>query len=271
MMKQILPILLSLFSLLILTTAEFNETVSGYKFITSGPKISAPLATYELTTHKTAVKLLKQRLGPDGLLSLLQPDIQAADKLWHEVIANSTPGSWVPADGQAIGFFQNLTAVRFALWSQSPLADLANEDANAEHYIKRTVEISPGVLASEILEGWGGVTTLFAIPNYGTPNRTTHPFLRDSPEFPYQAAGDKVLRDGSDALFGVLHISMRDVDGAAYGIDGNGIEVLASVWYGDGAQDDFLEAERQHMVIEIINLTIQAQKDIESGAFKPPV
>jgi len=271
MLKQFFFVLFTLVSLVTLIVAEFNETVSGYKFITSGPKLSAPVTTYELTTHKTAVKLLKDRLGADGLVSLLQPDIKAADTLWHEVIANSTPGSWVPADGQTIGFFPNLTAVRFALWSQSPLADAANNDANAEHYIKRTVEIAPGVLASEILEGWGGVTTLFAIPNYGPPNRTVHPFLRELPDFPYQAAGDKVLRDGSDAVFGVLHISMRDVDGAAYGVEGKGIEVLASVWYGDGAQDEFLEAERQHMVIEIINLTIQAQKDIESGAFKPPV
>jgi len=271
MLKQILSVILLLSSLLTFTVAEFNETVSGYKFITSGPKLSAPVTTYELTTHKIAVKLLKDRLGPDGLLSLLQPDIKAADTVWHEVIANSTPGSWIPADGQAIGFFPNLTAVRFALWSQSPLADAANNDANAEHYFKRTVEISPGVLASEILEGWGGVTTLFAIPNYGAPNRTAHPFLRELPDFPYQGAGDKVLRDGTDAVFGVLHISMRDIDGSAYGVACNGIEVLASVWYGDGAQDDFLEAERQHMVIEIINLTIQAQKDIESGAFKPPV
>jgi len=258
-------------TLLSLGTCTYTEIVAGHKFITSGPKFIASKETYELETHKTAVKLLKDRLGEEGLLNILQPDIKAANAFWHDVISKSS-GSWVSADAQAVGFFPNLTAVRFALWSQSPLADASNNEANAEHYMKRTVEISPGILASEILEGWGGVTTLFGIPNYGTPNRTTYPFLRPLPEYPYQAAGDKVLRDGTDAVFGVLHISIRDVDGAEFGEEGKkGVQVYSSVWYGDACTDDFLEAERRHMVIEIINLTIQAQKDLESGDFTPPV
>ncbi|KAH8588930.1 hypothetical protein B0O99DRAFT_343142 [Bisporella sp. PMI_857] len=268
---MLFPTLLTASALLTAASAEFTETVQGYKYITSGPSLSASKETYELTAHKTAVKLLKDRLGADGLATLLEPDIKAADVIWHEVIANSTPGSWVPADGRAVAFLPNITAVRFALWSQSPLADAANNDANAEHYFKRTVEVSPGVLQAEILEGWGGVTTLFSILNYSTPNRTAYPFLYPLPEFPYQAAGDKVLRDGTNAVFGVLHISVRDVDGAPYGESKPGIEIAASVWYGNGAQDEFLEAERQHMVIEIINLSIQAQKDFESGVFNPPV
>ncbi|KAJ7848072.1 hypothetical protein B0H13DRAFT_2285413 [Mycena leptocephala] len=241
----------------------YTEIIDGYKFISSGPKHLASKAEYEVATHKTAVELLKERLGEDGLaallqpdvngsepiwnavfaanstatpdgwlmtegdvqavaalpdlngtapaydhetlktavalakehigeeklMSLLQPDILAADAIWHEVIANSTPGSWVPADGCAVCLLPNVTALGFALWSASPLCDAANNAANAEHYVKRTVEIGVGRLASEILEGWGGVTTLFAIPVYSThPDRATHPFLHTLPEFPYQGA-----------------------------------------------------------------------------------
>ena len=184
---------------------------------------------------------------------------------------DKSTGQWVPTDGRVAAFLPNVTATRFALWSQSTFADRANNAANAEHYIKRTKQVAPGKLESEVLEGWGGVTTYFSILNYGTPDRTKYPFLRELPEFPIQAAGEKVLRDGTGAIFGILHISVRDVKGEDFGTSGPGHEIYATVWYGDGVQDDHIELERQHIVIEIINLSIQCQKDIESGEFMPPV
>jgi hypothetical protein len=267
-----------------------TETIEGYVFEHSGPRHAAPQATYEIRGLKTANELLKTRMGldpatsddltelreenrrlkaecgADGLLVLLAPDIKSADAFWQNVIQNSTADSWIPADARGTAFLPNLTALAFAAWSQSPLADEANNAANGEHYFKRTITSGHGALASEILEGWGGVTTLFRIPDYATPpNRVQLPFLRLLPGFPFQAAGSKVLQD--DSLFGVLHISVRDVVGEA---GEHGIEIYSTVWYGDAAEDDFLEAERQHMVTEIIHLSIQAQKDVESGRFKVP-
>src|SRR3569833_1670533 len=250
---------------------NLTETIQGYKFIESGPKTIIPKFEFELSAAHTALSLLKSRAGPDGLIALLKPDIEAADKFWHHVIKKSTPGQWVAADGQVVAFLPNLTAARFALWTTSPLADAANNDANPEHYVKRTTQVSPGVLQSEILEGWGGVTTLFTIPIYGKPDPARWPMLRKLPDYPNQTTNDKVLRDGSNATFGVLHIAVRDVPGSLYGEPRDGIDIYSSVWYGDGAPEDFLEAERHHMVNEIINLSIQAQKDLESGVFKPPV
>ena len=270
-----------------------KETIEGYVFEHSGPSDAAPQATYEIRGLKTANELLKTRMGldpattddlaelrtenrrlkaefdADGFLKLLAPDIAAADAFWHNVIGNSTPGSWIPADARGTAFLPNLTALAFAAWSQSPLADEGNNDANGEHYFKRTVTTGAGTLSSEILEGWGGVTTYFAIEDYTTPpNRVQFPFLRLLPEFPFQAAGSKVLEDKSEnPLFGVLHISVRDVLGDA---GEHGIEIYSTVWYGDAAEDSFLEAERQHMVTEIINLSIRAQKDVESGRFTVP-
>lgn len=270
-----------------------RETIEGYVFEHSGPVDAAPQATYEIRGLKTANELLKTRMGldpatsddlaelraenrrlkaefdADGLVELLAPDIAAADAFWQDVIRNSTPGSWVPADARGTAFLPNLTALAFAAWSESPLADKVNNDVNGEHYFKRTVTKRRGTLASEILEGWGGVTTLFTIPDYTTPpNRVQFPFLRLLPEFPVQAAGSKVLEDHSeDPLFGVLHISVRDIVGEA---GEHGIEIYSTVWYGDDAEDSFLEAERQHMVTEIIKLSIKAQRDVESGKFTVP-
>ncbi|KFH42559.1 hypothetical protein ACRE_067080 [Hapsidospora chrysogenum ATCC 11550] len=252
-------------------TPQSTEVIDGIKFIKSGPRVLLPKDEYELKFARDALNRLKTRLGPDGLLDLLQPDIQEADAFWHDIIDKSSSSLYVSADGRVIGFFPNMTALDFAAWSQSPLADKANNAANPEHYFKRTEEVSPGVLRAEILEGWGGVTTHFTVPDYTTPpDKEKHGMLRELPEFPIQAAGSKVLADGTDAVFGVLHISVRDVPGEEHGEEQDGIEVYASVWYGDAIDDDHLEAERQHIVVEIINMSMQAQKDIENGDFKPP-
>jgi hypothetical protein len=247
---------------------DFKEVFDGYTFIKSGPKVLKPKIEYEMPAAWEALNQLKNNLGPEGLIKTLEPEIKKADAFWKDTIAKST-GKWVSADGRGIAFLPDLTAVRFAAWSASPLADKANQNANPEHYVKRTEQGPNGTLVSDILEGWGGVTTHFKIPNYGTPDRKTHPFLRELPEFPIQAAGDKVLLDGT--LFGVLHISVRDVKGSDYGQKYNGVEIYASVWYRDGVKDVHLEDERTHITNEIINLSLQAQKDIASGAFKPPV
>ncbi|KAF2703382.1 hypothetical protein K504DRAFT_363394, partial [Pleomassaria siparia CBS 279.74] len=243
---------------------NFTEVIDGYTYIKSGPTTLLPKIEYEMASAKTALKLLKDNIGPDGLIAALKPEIEKADTFWHDVIDRST-GSWVPADGRAAAFLPNITAARFAAWSQSPLADASNNAANPEHYVKRTEFFANGTGYSEILEGWGGVTTHFTIPNYGNPDRVNNPFLRELPEFPIQAAGDKVLLDGT--RFGVLHISVRDIKGADYGQPIDGIEIFASVWYGDGVADSHLEDERTHITTEIINLSTQAQKDYESGAF----
>lgn len=275
---------------------QWSEMHGGFRYILSGPRQPAPKAEYERKTCSFAIKLLsdrmhkpvpsydnveackaellamKENLGSDGLLNLLQADIASADTFWHKVKDDSSATGWAPVDGRAVTFLPNVTAYGFASWSQSPFADKANLAANAEHYIKRTKALGSGKLESEILEGWGGVTTHFTIPNYGVPDRKTHPFLRALPQFPIQAAGDKVLMDGSNETFGVLHISVRDVDGKNYGeADKRGIEIFASVWYHDGVSEEHLEAERQHVIIEIVNLSLQAQHDIATGVFVPPI
>ncbi|KLU85467.1 hypothetical protein MAPG_04490 [Magnaporthiopsis poae ATCC 64411] len=72
-------------------------------------------------------------------------------------------------------------------------------------------------------------------------------------------------------VFGVLHIAVRDVAPAEYPEHGGarGIEVYAAVWYGDASEDAHLETEREHMIIEEINLSLQCQKDIVSGRLPP--
>ncbi|KAL7628824.1 hypothetical protein AAE478_000339 [Parahypoxylon ruwenzoriense] len=277
-------------SVFALGTVALNETIDTYSYFLSGPNVDQPKTQYEHAAADTALSLLKRRLGseplpdlpddnvaavlqlkqslgPDRLKELLEPDVDEADLIWHDVVRNSTNStdSWVSADARGVAFLPNVTYLQFASWYASPNADAANLAANPEHYAKDTVATGTGELSSKILEGWGGVTTNFTIPSFGPPDRAKHPFLRPLPEFPIQQAGDKVLSDGT--TFGVLHIALRPVSGAGYGQSHDGFEVYSTVWYPDGATDEFLDKERRHMVIEIVNLTLQAQKDIESGKF----
>jgi hypothetical protein len=266
--------------------AELNETIEGYRFIEAGPKIVKTKAEYELDAARIALSVLKQpagpnddfdmdnarlatikqSLGPDGLLSLLQPDIESANKFWHDVISNSTADRWVPITSHIIGFLPNLTAAEFALWSSSSLADKADQAGEPEHYVK-TTKVTPLGLSATILEGWGGLTTYFSIPDYSLPpNRVKYPFLALQPDYPIQAAGGKVLNDGTNTTFSVLHISVKDVPAAAYDAEYNGVDIMATLWYNDGAPDDRLEWERQHMVVETVNFLLQAMKDVSSGA-----
>ncbi|KAI1774090.1 hypothetical protein F4818DRAFT_92804 [Hypoxylon cercidicola] len=275
MWKKIFPVVA-----FALTASAMNETIEGYKYFLSGPKTDMEKSQYEHDAAYTAMGLLKARLGndpipdlpsdnvtavlqlkqylgTDKLKELLEPDVDLADRNWHDIIKDSGDG-WKSSDARGVIFLPNVTAEVFGTWYGTAKADAANLAANPEHYAKDTVQTSTG-LASRILEGWNGVTTNFTIPNFGAPNRTADPFLRQLPDFPIQQAGDKVLRDGT--RFGVLHISLRNVNGSDYGQLSQGFEVYASVWYQDGVPEDYLEQESRHEVIEIVNLSLQCQKD----------
>ncbi|KAK8017365.1 hypothetical protein PG993_013691 [Apiospora rasikravindrae] len=273
--------------------ANFTEYVEGYTFTHWGPTLEASKFDYELTMAQSAVTLLKARLGangnnltvpqtkddlpaalaqlhttkanlgPDGLVQLLQPDIADGNTFWHDVIANSDGVNWKPTEAQCICYIPSLSAFTFGSWATSPAADAVNDDANPEHYLKQTSTGPNGLPQSTVLEGWGGVRTYFDIQNFTTPDRVKYPFLRQLTDFPIQAAGPKVLKDGTGTTYGVLHIAVKDVDDTQYG---KGFEVYSAVWYESAISDDHIEAESEHMVNEIVNLSLFASKSVKSGA-----
>lgn len=273
-------------------SAKFTEKVKGYTFTHWGPTYEASKSDYELAMAQSAVTLLKHRLGADicdltfpqtldelpdaldklqttkaklgsdNLLDLLQPDIAAADTFWHEVIANSKDGLWKPTEANCTSYIPGLSAAQFGVWATSPTADAANDDVNPEHYLKETSTGFDGIPQSTVLEGWGGVRTYFDIQDFTTPDRVKYPFLRQLRDFPIQSAGPKVLKDGTGVTFGVLHIAVKDVVDATYG---DGIEVYSAVWYPDSISEVHIEAESEHMVNEIINLSVAASKSVSKS------
>ncbi|KAJ8123622.1 hypothetical protein ONZ43_g470 [Nemania bipapillata] len=228
----------------------------------------------------------------DNFFTLLSEDIQDSNAFWDEVVKQSTTdrSQWVPARVYTKGYFNgNLTATQFAAWTLSPNADAANLHANPEHYYKETALDATGAQVSEIFEGWGGVLstfgtkrTNFTVPAFATPvyGSTDTPEAWDigaSFPLPLQRVGSKVLTSGSRNTFGALHIAVRDFPASEGSTGMSGIEVYSAVWYppwDQGSDADhteflsnYLPDEAHHMVVEVINLTLQAQKDCsESGS-----
>ncbi|KAE9583154.1 hypothetical protein CGCF415_v008218 [Colletotrichum fructicola] len=276
---------------------NWTETAGGYDFILSGPAKLGTKAMFELDRCHYVWNLLNERtncderapsdatecmdqlfqrkteIGDQGFLDMFEREIIEARQFWYEVNDKSEldkPETWKAVEARAVVSLPNITAWAFSAWSSSPRADAANNRENAEHYFKHS-DFTTGSGVSRILEGWGGTITNFTIPNYSAALCAGRAMVRPLPEFLIKACGDKNLVDGKDTNFGVLNIAARDVDGASFGQPGErGIDIYASIWYGGAISEEHLEAERQHVIIEIVNMSLKAQQDIETGAFAVP-
>ncbi|CAI0647189.1 unnamed protein product [Colletotrichum noveboracense] len=276
---------------------NWTETAGGYEFTLSGPAKLGTKAMFELDRCHYVWNLLNERtncderapsdatecmdqlfqrkteIGDQGFLDMFERDIIEARQFWYEVNDKSKldkPETWKAVEARAVVSLPNVTAWAFSAWSSSPRADAANNRENAEHYFKHS-DFTTGSGVSRILEGWGGTITNFTIPNYSAALCAERAMVRPLPEFLIKACGDKNLVDGKDTNFGVLNIAARDVNGGSFGQPGErGIDIYASIWYGGAISEEHLEAERQHVIIEIVNMSLKAQQDIETGAFAVP-
>ncbi|WQF78775.1 hypothetical protein CDEST_03789 [Colletotrichum destructivum] len=273
---------------------NWTETFKGHDYILSGPRVLGSKIDFELERCQYVWNTLNERandtsvpapssaercmdllfarksaIGDKGFLDIFADDIQEAKQFWYDVNDNSTlddPATWKAVECRALVHLPNVTAWAFSAWSASPFADAANNRGNAEHYFKYS-DHTGALGTSHILEGWGGVTTNFSIPNYSPQTCAQRPMVRPLPEFPIKACGDKNLVDEKNTNFGVLNIAARDFVGCDMT---RRVDIYASIWYGSAISEEHLEAERQHVIIEIVNMSLQAQEDIESGRFAVP-
>lgn len=120
-------------------------------------------------------------------------------------------------------FGTSLSALNFAVWSQSAFVVAADLHANPEHYFFSETATTSSNMVSDIFEGWGGVLSSFGTirTNFTVPTYTEPDFgSADQPEewslssdFPlaFQRIGPKMLTYGDNSTFGMLHIAVRDV------------------------------------------------------------
>ncbi|KAI1296212.1 hypothetical protein F5Y03DRAFT_387175 [Xylaria venustula] len=240
----------------------------------------------DLYTFKDCIAANSSR----NFFTLLAEDIEDANSFWTQVVQESTTNrtQWVPARAYTKGYFNgSLTATEFAAWTLSDNADSANLNANPEHYYKETILDATGAQQSAIFEGWGGVLstfgtkrTNFTVPAFATPVYGTVDTPEDwdiGPSFPlvFQRIGSKVLVSEGLQTFGALHIAVRDFVASEGSTGESGIEIYSAVWYPPWDQaseadreeftNNYLADEAHHMVVEVINLTLQAYQDCKSG------
>ncbi|KZL64048.1 hypothetical protein CI238_04446 [Colletotrichum incanum] len=275
---------------------NWTEAFNGYDYLLSGPMTLGKKTDFELERCQYVWRLINERtnatdknlpapypakrcmdrlyerksaIGDEGFLNIFAKDIEEAKKFWYDTNENSTlddPTTWKAVECRALVHLPNVTAWAFSAWSASPFADAANNRGNAEHYFKYS-DHTGALGTSHILEGWGGVTTNFSIPNYSPQTCAQRAMVRPLPEFAIKACGDKNLVDDKNTNFGVLNIAARDVVGCD---KKKRVDIYASIWYGSGISEEHLEAERQHVIIEIVNMSLKAQEDIESSRFAVP-
>ncbi|KAI8629697.1 hypothetical protein F5Y19DRAFT_431549 [Xylariaceae sp. FL1651] len=259
----------------------------------SATGIASKCLAYNTGTSPADLYALKDCVAADNednFFTLLAEDIEESNAFWDQVVRESTSDrtQWVPARAYLKAYFNgNLTATEFAAWTLSDNADLANNHANPEHYFKKTVLSATGSQQSQIFEGWGGVLssfgtkrTNFTVPDFTTPvygSADTPGSWDIGPSFPIllQRVGPKVLTYGDGKTFGVLHIAVRDFNATEGSTDKSGLEIYSAVWYPPWDKtsaanrteflNNYLADEAHHMVVEVINLTLQAYQDCQTG------
>ncbi|KAI1259244.1 hypothetical protein F5Y18DRAFT_433528 [Xylariaceae sp. FL1019] len=265
-----------------------KPSLPGDDCLSLGTATTQPHALYELKDC-----IIKETGDESIFFALLQDDITEADNFWSTVLNQSTQDrtQWVPARAYVKAYYSGaLPAAVFALWTASGLADAANDDANPEHYYKKSSLKWDGSETSNIFEGWGGCLssfgtkrTNFTVPSFATPELGTAEYPSEwaiDSSFPtfLQRIGPKQLVTGPAAgqTFGVLHIAVRDFADDV----GFGLEVYSAVWYppwdlapsADNHQEfitNYVADEAHHMVVEVVNLSLKALSDLTLGIFQP--
>ncbi|KAI0425241.1 hypothetical protein F5Y09DRAFT_322227 [Xylaria sp. FL1042] len=276
----------------------YETTAAQQAYARLQEQIEATGITRQCLTEPTGTEpgdlyTLKDCIAADNagnFFTLLADDIEESNSFWAQVVQESTTDrtQWVPARAYTKCYFNgSLTATQFAAWTLSANADAANLNANPEHYYKETVLDATGAQTSEIFEGWGGVLstfgtkrTNFTVPVFATPEYGTVDTPEEwdiGPSFPlvFQRIGSKILTYGGGQTFGALQIAVRDFVASEGSTGESGIEIYSAVWYppwdqaneADRAEfvNNYLADEAHHMIVEVINLTLQANEDCKSG------
>src|SRR3546814_658928 len=163
----------------------------------------------ELQQARRALALLKNAIGPEGILELLGTQLEEGNEFWRKALTVSN-GALVPATVEIR--VKGMSAAQFGDWFKSAL-DVQEKliSANPEHY-RIQWNVSPsedpeGFGIISVTEALGGILTKFDI-KWGGTELVSLPL---DPEFPRRVLGSLRLEAGSQ--IGQLMHQFRDYDG----------------------------------------------------------
>jgi len=211
--------------------------------VTDGPR--GPSEGYELDFARRALKLLKNRLGKDAMMHLLEPDITQSDAYWERMVTES--------DGrfQETSITINTTGISvqdFMTWFHANAHDnKVMEGAHPEHYINT---VGP------ILETLGDHPSFFHLELQDRPSACVT--SRDADKYPMAMCGSAVLRSGT--VIGHACHQFREYDQG----EGIGFEIRFGGWMPQSCEPEVLETHQRHFAVEWTNWITAAHRDLRN-------
>jgi hypothetical protein len=200
--------------------------------VVSGPTSPGTASDWELFFARRALAMLKARLGRQGLLDLLQPDLAASAKTLT-ACATSSGRQWRPALTQLHA--EGLSAAEFLSYFHSIFDDSPKlVAAHPEHFVLAAIDGG-----HQVVENLGQHITDFRI-TYTSEDQAIGEL---APDYPIRVAGTVALPDGT--IIGHALHQFRET--------GSGFDALLVIYFPAAAPEDLIEGHRQHLAVEFTN------------------
>jgi len=235
----------------------------GSNISISGPGQPGDLASFRASASQRAFLLLKDRLGPDAIFRLLQPDIDTASAFWRAVVANATAGAWVPATARVVEG-PGLAAAAFTAWFGADTGD-------ADNLLRGTRSTTRRLSAPTRPGGRWRTTSWRRGPGASRTSRYPCTVARIGPRArscrrcrasPRSSRAGRCCRTarGPRSPSSTTHSATVPAPW--------GSRRSRRWWVRDSTPADVLEALKEQQAVEFAKWLSNAQKDIASGKFK---
>jgi len=216
--------------------------------VASGPTSRGSVSEWELYFARRALAKLKARLGTQGMLDLLAPDIDAGNTALSEWAAASD-GKWNPAVTALR--VSGLSANDFLSHLESIFHDRPKMLAvQPEHFV---VGVSEGRM--EVAENLGPHIAHFDI-RFTDEVQAVGELL---PDHPIRMVGNVALRDGT-LIAHLLH-QFRNTD--------TGFDAVLGIYFPQATPEEVIEGHRQHLAVEFTNWIIGAAESLGLATDSP--
>ncbi|KAF2160569.1 hypothetical protein M409DRAFT_28954 [Zasmidium cellare ATCC 36951] len=214
--------------------------------VLSGPTTPGTQNDHELASARTALTLLKTRLGKAALKTLLAEDIAAADTYWKSFTSPSTTPSEIPYAPISVTLrAQGISSAELLAWFKESMSDIQTMWAgHPEHYIN----------GHEVLETIDSHVSLFDLHFFpdGQPPDFVSKLLREEGKYPISMAAAGLLQADPRIVVGYACHQFRDLEGGELEVGGNGrgFEVKVGGCLPEGVGEVVREAQRRHLAVE---------------------
>ncbi|HXB86086.1 hypothetical protein [Mycobacterium sp.] len=232
-----------------MTTTAPNQPIDTVDVaVVSGPTSPGTVGDWELFFARRALAMLKSRLGREGLLELLKPDLDDSAEHFRAWVAASE-GKWRPAQTELR--VKGISAAEFLAYFHSAIPDQPRLlAAEPEHFVMTQVDDR-----LQVVENLGPYITdlriLLTDDDQAIDDLTA--------DYPVRMVGNVILPDGT--LFAhALHQFRETADG---------FDVVLGIYFPDAAPAEVIEGHRQHLAVEFTNWIIDAGTSLGGTGTSP--